>query len=253
MSKMFAVAWYEYKMQFYRLPTWGLVGGVTLLSLMDNFPSDGNLSRLEFLNQPAYFVYRVMSLDVLVLLFGLAFILAGRIPADKKTGMKTLLMTLPLEKSQYVLGKLLGGFCYTFSAVCIFLTVNTAAYFFGAPFEVSLRDCLIPLLKAIVIAALPSSLFVSLSSISLGGMMDIRLFYMLAAVVFGFNAAYVSSADPQPFYLITSGNLVRMIWAHPKWPYTDMAGVWANGGFLVGSGIVFAGMLLARRGFWRWE
>ena len=85
MRKMFSVLHYEYKMQFKRLVTWGVLLVATALSLLDNFPSAGNLARLEFLNEPAYFVYRIVSLDSLVLLFGLMFLLAGRIPIDTKT------------------------------------------------------------------------------------------------------------------------------------------------------------------------
>ena len=116
MRKMFSVLHYEYKMPFKRLVTWGILLVATTLSLLDNFPSAGNLARLEFLNEPAYFVYRIVSLDSLVLLFGLMFLLAGRIPIDTKTGMKSLLMSSTLRKWQYVLRKLLGGFLYVFSS-----------------------------------------------------------------------------------------------------------------------------------------
>ena len=98
MRKMFSVLHYEYKMQFKRLVTWGVLLVATALSLLDNFPSAGNLARLEFLDEPAYFVYRIVSLDSLVLLFGLMFLLAGRIPIDTKTGMKSLLMSSALRK-----------------------------------------------------------------------------------------------------------------------------------------------------------
>lgn len=114
MRKMFSVLHYEYKMQFMRLVTWGVLLVATALSLLDNFPSAGNLARLEFLNEPAYFVYRIVSLDSLVLLFGLMFLLAGRIPIDTKTGMKSLLISSALRKWQYVLGKLLGGFLWQY-------------------------------------------------------------------------------------------------------------------------------------------
>ena len=77
-------------------------------------------SSVRVLNEPAYFVYRIVSLDSLVLLFGLMFLLAGRIPIDTKTGMKSLLISSALRKWQYVLGKLLGGFLYVFSMQCIF-------------------------------------------------------------------------------------------------------------------------------------
>ena len=151
MRRMLAILRYEYKMQFRRLATWGIFLAATVLSLLDNFPSSANLARLEFLREPAYFVYRIMSLDSLVLLFGLMFLLAGRFPLDAKTGMKPLLMATPLQKWQYVLGKLLGGFLYVFSLLSIFLALNTAIYAAAAPFEVSWAECIVPLLKALLV------------------------------------------------------------------------------------------------------
>ncbi len=133
MNKMFAVIYYEFKMQFFRLGSWGIFAAAAVLSLLDNFPSAGNLARLEFLNDPAYFVYRVMSLDSLVLLFGLMFLLAGRIPLDRKNGMTPVLMASRLKKWQYVSGKLLGGFLYVYAMVCIFLLADTVIYFIASP------------------------------------------------------------------------------------------------------------------------
>ena len=240
MRKMFSVLHYEYKMQFKRLVTWGILLVATALSLLDNFPSAGNLARLEFLNEPAYFVYRIVSLDSLVLLFGLMFLLAGRIPIDTKTGMKSLLMSSALRKWQYVLGKLLSGFLYVFTIQCTFLLLNTTIYFIAAPFEISLIECIVPLVKAIFVSLVPVSLFVS-------------LFYILAAILFGFNATYVGSAEAMPFYLITSGDLVRLIWVHPRWPFVGMGSVIANGFFLVGSGLVCGSLLFLKHKFWRSE
>ena len=238
MRKMSAVIHYEYKMQFKRPATWGILLMVAIFSLLDNYPSAGNLARLEFLYEPAYFVYRTMSQSGFVLMFGLIFLLAERIPMDDKTGMKFVLMSHGLEKWQYVFGKLLGGFLYVFSVLCIFLALNTAVYFFGVPFPVSLFSCLVPLVKAIIVSAVPASLFVSVGSVALPGMVDIRLFYLVAAILFGMNAACVGSADKGPFYLITSGDLTRLLWVHPKWSFADTESIFANGAFLVGSSLV---------------
>lgn len=142
MRKMITVIHYEYKMQFKRLATWGVLLAVTVFTLLDNYPSVGNLARLQFLNEPAYFVCRTMSLNGLVLMFGLMFLLAERFPLDNKTGMKLLLMSHALQKWQYVLGKLLGGFLYAFSILCIFLALHTAVYFVAAPFPISLLACI---------------------------------------------------------------------------------------------------------------
>ncbi|MBO5283752.1 MAG: hypothetical protein J6B43_11630 [Lachnospiraceae bacterium] len=253
MRKMFSVIYYEYKMQMKRLATWGILLAATILSFLDNLPTARNLNRLEFLNEPAYFIYRVISLDSLVLLFGLMFLLAERFPLDSKTGMKSLFMTLAMQKWQYMLGKLLGGLLYTFSVLCIFLALCTTIYFAAAPFAISLPECIIPFVKAIFVSVLPVSLFVSFCSIALPGIMDIRLFYILAAVFWGANAAYVDSADANPFYLITSGDLVHLIWIHPEWSYLDKGSVLANGIFLMGSGLLFIGLLFLKPQFWRSE
>lgn len=251
MNKMFAVIHYEFKMQFFRLGSWGVFAAAAVLSLLDNFPSAGNLARLEFLKDPAYFVYRVMSLDSLVLLFGLMFLLAGRIPLDRKTGMTPVLMASRLKKWQYVSGKLLGGFLYVYAMVCIFLLADTVIYFIAAPFKAALADCAIPLAKAWIFCAFPVSLCVSFCSVALAGMMDIRLFYILAAIYFGVNAMYVGSAETMPFYLLTSGDLVRLLWVHPRWPFVAMESVWANGAFLLGTGLGAGCLLFLKHKFWR--
>lgn len=253
MRKVIAIIHYEYKMQFKRLATWGVFLAVTIFTLLDNYPSASNLTRLEFLNNPAYFVYRTMSLNGFVLVFGLMFLMAERFPLDNKTGMKLLLMSHALQKKQYILGKLLGGFLYTFSTLCIFLALNTAVYFVAAPFPIPLLTCIAPLVKAIIVSAFPVSLFVGLCSVALPGIIDIRLFYLLAAILFGINATYVGSANASPFYLITSGDLIRLIWVNPKWSFIHTGSIFANGAFLIGSGLIFGGLLFLRHRFWRSE
>ena len=167
--------------------------------------------------------------------------------------MKLLLMSHALKKWQYLLGKLLGGFLYTFSVLWIFLALNTGLYFVAAPFPISLLACIVPLAKAITVSAFPVSLFVSFCSVALPGMIEIRLFYLLAAILFGVNAAYVGSADAAPFYLITSGDLIRIIWVNPHWSFHDTESIWANGAFLMGSGLISGNLLFLKPKFWRSE
>lgn len=253
MRKMIAIIRYEYKMLFQRLATWGVLLAATVFALLDTYPSARNLARLEFLKEPAYFVYRTMSLNGFVLMFGLMFLLAERFPLDHKTGMKLLLMSHALQKGQYLLGKLLGGFLYAFSMLVVFLALNTAVYFVAAPFPISLPECAVPLVKAIIVSAFPASLFVGLCSVALPGLIDIRLFYLLAAILFGSNGAYVGSANVAPFYMITSGDLIRFLWENPKWTFHDTGSILANGAFLMGSGLVFGSLLFMNHKFWRSE
>lgn len=107
MDKVLTILRYEYRMQLRRPAGWAILAAAAVMALLDSFPSPENLARLEFLDQPAYFVYRIMSLDALVLLFGLTFLLAGRLPLDVSSGTKALLMA--------ALGLLLWGLAYRFA------------------------------------------------------------------------------------------------------------------------------------------
>lgn len=251
MCKTGVIVRYELKMQFGRPAVWVVFGAAVLLCQLDSFPSAVNLARLEFLPQPAYFISRIMSFDVLVLLFGLMFLLAGRLSVDERTGVESLFMAAPLKKSQYAAGKLVGGFLFTFLMLCAFLWFNMAVYFAAAPFSLSVSACVFPLVKACLVCGLPASLFVGFVSVALPGVMDVRLFYMLGAVLFGVNAANVGSAEAMPFYLITSGDLVRLIWRHPRWPFVNWNSVLANVFFLTGTAAAAAVLLLIKRDLWR--
>lgn len=77
------------------------------------------------------------------------------------------------------------------------------------PVDVSFQDCLIPLAKALIINVLPVSIFISFTSVALPAIFDVRLFYVLASVLFILNAASPDSSDKMPFYLITSGDLKK--------------------------------------------
>ena len=124
MRKTLSILHYELKMQAKRPAVWGVFLAAAAMAQLDCFPSAQNLARLEFLNQPAYFVHRVMTLDALLLLFGLAVLLANRFPADRKNAMGHLFLSYPLERRQYILGKLLGGFCLAYLLTALFLLCN---------------------------------------------------------------------------------------------------------------------------------
>lgn len=91
MRKILSIIHYEYKMLMKRFATLGVLLIGTLVALLDNFPSISNLARLEFLTQPAYFVYRTISFDTLIVAFGLMFLLSNRFSLDKKSGVKNLI------------------------------------------------------------------------------------------------------------------------------------------------------------------
>lgn len=251
MNKLTSIIRYEYIMQLRRPAAWGILLAATALAQFDCFPSSRNLARLEFLNQPAYFIHRIMTFDVLLLMFGLSFLLAARFPGDRRLGVNALFLAAPLKKGQYVWGKLAGGLLFTVSFLSFFLMINTFIYCMGAPFPLPILDCLVPLGKALALWGLPICLFVAFGSVGVASLLDLRLFYLLEALFFGYNAAYVGSADVMPWYLLTLGDLGRLIWVHPRWPAIDRGSVLANGLFLAGSALVFAILPLFSRRLWR--
>lgn len=203
--------------------------------------------------QPSYLIYRTMSLDGLILIFGLLFLVSSRIHMDKRLGMKNLFMAMPIRKGQYVAGKLLGGILFTFSVITIFLSLNMAIYIFCTPSKLPLIEYILPLLKTVVICGLPISCFIGCCAVLLPDLMDIRLFYLLFSVVFIINAMAVGSDNEMPFYLITSGDLLKLIWQHPKFVFDNFSSVLANLSFLLGCGLCSVMLVMANRKFWRAE
>lgn len=253
MRKILSIVHYEYKMQMKRAATWGILLAALFVALLDNFPSAANLARLEFLSQPAYFVFRTIGLDGLIMAFGLMFLLSNRFPVDEKTGVKALMMASPIRKGQYIMGKLAAAFLYTSTMLCMFLLINVSAHYAAVPLDSSLMEYVALACKTMIISIVPISIFVGFSAVVLPALMDIRLFYLLAGILFVFNASYVYSAGASPFYLITSGDLIRLIWVHPKWPQIDYASVLANLTFLLAGGFGSWLLLILKRKFWRAE
>lgn len=253
MNKTFSIVKYEYKMQIKHPATWGIFLAALILAMLDNFPSAGNLARLEFLNQPSYFTYRIMGIDSLLLLFGLMFLASGRIYMDKRRTIKPLLMSTPISKEQYVWGKALGGILFMFSLVSILLFLCTSIYLVFVPDKNQFTDYLLPFVKTLLFVGLPASLFVGACAVTLPVLMDIRLFYFIFSAPFIINAFTVGSAGPMPFYMITSGDLMKLIWQHPRYPFSDMASIYANLAFLLGCGLLSVFLLMLKRRFWRSE
>lgn len=251
MRKILSILLHEYKMQMRRPATWGVFLAANTVAMLDSFPSASNLARLEFLPQPAYFIHRTLSLYGIILMFGLMFLLSGRFPADSKGGIKSLFMAAPVKKTQYLLGKLLGGFLYTFTVFCLFLFLNTMVHAVFSPASNSVAEYLFRFGKAVAIGILPISFFIGFCAVAFPAFMDIRLFYVVISAVFMYNATVVGNADRMPFYVIMSGDLMKLLWQHPKFPFNDTASMAANLAFLIGCGVLSFLLVLFRRKFWR--
>lgn len=253
MGKLLSIIKYEVSMQTRRTAVWGVLLAATAINLIDGIPSAANLARLEFLTQPDYFICRTMSLCGLILVYGLMILQSNRIDIDSKTGVKSLFMAAPMSKAQYIGGKLAGSFLTALTIIILYLVFNTIVYAIFNPVSNSFMEYLIPFVKTVLISVIPVSFFISLCAVALPVVMDIRLFYFLISIVFIVNAATVGSAERMPFYLITSGDLMKLIWYHPRYPFGDAASITANIVFLYSGGLISAALLLGRRKFWRGE
>lgn len=253
MRKMLSIIQYEYKMQMGHIATWGVFLAATIVTMLDSFPSAANLARLEFLVQPNYFLYRTMSLCGLILVFGIMFLQSNRFAVDNQTGVKPLFMSAPIRKAQYIAGKLFGSFLYTTTIIIMFLALNVTVYAIFIPVKAGVIEYIMPLAKTIFFIGIPVSFFISFCAVALPAIMDIRLFYFVISVVFILNATTVGSAEAMPFYLITSGDLIKLVWQHPKYPFSDVGSMIANLCFLLGCGLLSWVLLLCKRKFWRAE
>lgn len=251
MRKVLSIARYDYKMQIRQAAAWAVLLAVLLLSMADNFPSAANLRRLEFLFRPEYFLQRVIGFGGLIMAFALMFLVAGRFHADEKTGVKQLMMAAAVRKWHYIAGKGFAAFGFVFTMLDIFLLACVMIYSIALPGGVPVLETAACFCKAVVISVLPVSIFAGFCAVALPALTDIRLFYLLAVLFFAGNAVTVDSAEAAPFYLLTSGGLTRLIWVHPKWPYTDYASLWANLFFLLAGGLCPWFLLLLKKGFWR--
>lgn len=253
MCRIWAVIKYEYKMQIKRGAGWGVLGVVMLIALLDSFPSAKNLARLEFLIQPAYFVSRILSLYGLILSFGIAILISNRFSIDQGTGVKSLLMATRMKRREYVGGKMLAAFMYVFTMSVLFLVLNLGIYAAFTPVKCSATEYLIPLGMGILVSVLPVSIFIGFSAAALPQILGIRLFYVLISLLFMVSAATVGSAEKMPFYLITSGDLIKTIWQHPRYPLTDSSGILTNLLFLISGGVLSLVLMSGKRRFWRAE
>ena len=112
MNKLLSIAKYEYKVQIKRVAGFGVLLLIFISAMMDSMPIASNMVRVEFLYDIHYYVRRIFSFDGLLLLFGIMFLVSGRLIVDRKTGCRDLFIAAPIKKGSYIGGKLLGNFLY---------------------------------------------------------------------------------------------------------------------------------------------
>lgn len=251
MSKMWSIAKYEYKMQIKRIACWVILFFVLVSSMMDCLPIASNLVRLEFLGDIQYYVRRVFSFDGLILLFGILFLTAGRMIEDRKNGRRDLFMAAPIEKSSYIGGKFLGNYLFAITLMYVLLLISLCGFAWLSPIEYTFSEYIKAILSVSLCIILPATFFVVASSVMLPELMDIRLVYLLYSIWFLINAFTTDQAGPIPFYIVTQGDLAKLIWQHPKYPEIHVGSACFNLMFMLLCGGMVIAIVAARRRFWR--
>lgn len=251
MNKLFSISKYEYKMQIKRIAGWILLLAVFISSMIDCLPTAANMARIEFLSDIHYYVRRVFSFDGLILLFGMMFLMAGRLVNDRKTGCRDLYMAAPIGKGSYISGKLLGNFLYALTLMYALLFAALVGFVLFHQTEISVMDYISAVFEVSIYIILPASFFVVASSVMLPEIIDIRLFYLVYSSLFLVNAFSSDTGATEPCYIFTHGDLAKMIWQHPKSPVINIGSAALNLLFMLGVGIVAIVLVSTKRKFWR--
>lgn len=251
MNKLFSIAKYEYKMQMKRIAGWAVLLFVFGSAMMDSLPTASNMARVEFLYDIHYYVRRVFSFDGLILLFGLMFLMAGRLVGDRKTGQRDLFMAAPIGKHCYIGGKLLGNFLYALTLMFALLIGALVGFAIFNQSGTSLGSYMSAILKVSICVILPATFFVTTSSVMLPELIDIRLFYLVFSILFLVNAFSTDMGTAAPFYIFTQGDLAKLIWQHPKTPIIYASSAALNLLFMLGVGGISIALVSVKRRFWR--
>ncbi|MCM1190564.1 MAG: hypothetical protein NC541_14880 [bacterium] len=253
MSKAAVITKYEYKMQIGRIAAWIVWLFVASVSMADCLPTASNRARLEFLGDIRYFVWRVFSIDGLILLFGILFLTAGRLTEDQKSGRRDLFMAAPVGKMSYLAGKLSGNILFALTLMYSLLGISLFGFAVTSPAEAAFADYIGVVFSVSVFIVLPATFFVVAGGIMLSELVDLRLVYLLYSVLFLVNAFSVHTAEARPFYILTQGDLARAVWQHPKYPEIHVGSACVNLAFMLGTGGMAILLVAADRRFWRAE
>jgi ABC-type Na+ efflux pump permease subunit len=250
MNKSVLIAKYELKMQIRRIGGWLVFAFSMIVALLDDFPSEANVKRLAELTKQGYVVYRLIGQPGIILLFGLMFLLSNRIRGDWKKRTLDLFTTAPIRKSQYLTGKILGNFGYLLCMTGLYLAINGAIQAIFTPGQFTA----IPYFVGFIVVILPACFFVSICSLAIPVLLDIRLFYAVFAVYFMANLIIVpeKGVSDLPFWFLLTGGLSTFVYRF-NLNILNFGNIMANLAFLLGIGIFAFVLLIAKRRYWRAE
>lgn len=251
MRKLFFIAEYEFSMQIRRRAGWLVWLTVSALIIWDCYPSAHNDLRLSDLQIPSYFIMRILGQPGLLLLFGLMFLIAGRVPLDRKNGMRELYTAAPLSKSQYLMGKWAGNFLYLICMMFLLMAVHALGYALTRGIAFRWADYWPPLLSGLFVIILPACFFMAACAVFLPVIIDIRLCYLLVSGFCVLNLSAFGSEIANPFFDLTNGVLSDQVFDNPLQPAADAHLIASSLLFLLGTPIMIATLGFLRPRVWR--
>lgn len=251
MNNLLSIAKYEYKVQIKRVVGFGVLLLIFISAMMDSMPIASNMVRVEFLYDIHYYVHRVFSFDGLLLLFGIMFLVSGRLIVDRKTGCRDLFIAAPIKKGSYIGGKLLGNFLYALTLMYALLISSLIAFAIFNQTTTPIGEYISAFLEVSIYIILPASFFTVACGVMIPEVIDVRLFYLIFSILFLVNAFYSDGGTAAPFYIFTQGDWAKMIWQHPKSPVIYAESAVFNLLFMLGGGVLAIALVSAKRKFWR--
>lgn len=248
MRNILSILKYELKMQLKNVGFWVVLAFAVAATLWDNFPSEANISRLNFLTDQGYVVSRLLAHEGVLLLFGIMFLLSDRIRGDKKRGTIELFMASPLSKAQYIWGKFLGNYAITLLVMAVYLAVNALVQFIYNPGPFTLM----PYAVGFFAMSVPACFFLSACAVALPVIVDIRLFYVVFSVYFLMNSDFIYTENSilRSLYLFQR-DMLKLVYTYEQFETVMVTKLLWNLVFLICVGIGSMLLLQANKRYWR--
>lgn len=248
MYNILSISKYELKMQLKNVGLWEIWSFAVAAALWDNFPSEANMNRLDFLTDQGYVVSRLLSHEGVLLLFGLMFMLSDRIRGDKKKGTMELFMASPLSKFQYIWGKFLGNYAALLLVMASYLTVHAVVQCFYNPGPFTI----LPYAVGFLAMCVPACFIVSACSVALPVVVDIRLFYVVFSVYFLMNSDFIYTENSilRSLYLFQS-DMLKLVYTYESFETIMAQKLLWNLAFLLCVGLGSMLLLQGSKRYWR--
>lgn len=245
MKNIIGISKYELKLMLREKIFWIAFVVLALMSIADNIPIESNLERLPFTVVPGYTVSRLLIQMGMILTYFMTFLFSNRIYIDKKTSMISVFKIYNIDKTEYIIGKFLGGFFYFIIIFFCYLLINGVVFFIVNPSIFALK----PYIIGFVLCVLPVSFFVVNVCLALPLWFGKKVTYVIITLYFVINIMTVPNSNSLPPYFLFYGELIKNVYRYGL-EGVDRIAMLQNALFLFGGGIVALFLVIFNRKVW---